>query len=185
MISTHLRIDVGCGKKKRPGFVGIDCHPLPSVDIVHDLTQFPWPLEDNCAEEIVLDNVIENLPDTVATFDELHRIAMPGCRVTIEYPYWRSLGAYGDPTHVHYFNEFLIDYFMPPGTTSRSENQYAFYTTKYWTLLSRRLITYPGLGWLPHWALRNTSRHLFDLIHAVRLVVTPEKTTCTPDALSR
>lgn len=166
---------MGCGKSKRPGFIGVDCHPLPGVDIVHDLNRFPWPLDNDCAEEIVLDNVIEHLPDTVAVLDELHRIAREGCRVEIIYPYWRSFGAYGDPTHVHYFNEFMIHYFMRPGSTKRKENQYAFYTTKYWHLMSSNFVTYPGLGWLPQWILRNTSRHLFDVIHGVRILITPEK----------
>jgi len=172
---TRLKLDLGCGKSKRAGFVGVDCHPLPGVNIVHNLAQLPWPLATNCAEQIILDNVIEHLPDTVAVFNELHRIAAPGCRVEISYPYWRSFGAYGDPTHLHYFNEFMIDYFLRPGTTGRIENNFAFYTTKYWQLESRELITYPSLRRLPQWLLRNTSRHFLDVIHGVKIIIIPEK----------
>lgn len=175
MAPAPLKIDIGCGKKKRPGFLGLDSNPLSGVDIVHDLTRFPWPLEDNCAEELVMDNVIEHLPDTVATFNELHRIARPGSRVEIIYPYWRSFGAYGDPTHVRYFNEYLIDYFLPPGTTPRLENQYAFYTDRYWKLMSRKLITHPGLGWLPNGILSFVSRHFIDIVSSVRIVISPDK----------
>lgn len=170
-----LQLDVGCGRNKRPGFVGVDRHLFAGVDVVHDLNRFPWPFADNSAGEIVLDNVLEHLPDTVGTMNELHRIAAPGSRVQIEYPYWRSLGAYGDPTHVRHFNEFMIDYFLEPGSSERPENKFAFYTTKYWRLISRDLISYPVLEWLPQVVLRNVSRQLFDIVHGVRIVITPDK----------
>jgi SAM-dependent methyltransferase len=171
----HMRLDVGCGQKKRPGFIGIDVVAGEGVDIVHDLTALPWPIEDNAAEEIVLDNVIEHLPDTVKTFDELHRIARPGCRVEMIYPYWRSFGAYSDPTHVHFFNEYMIEYFRRPGSSTRSENRYAFYTRRYWKLINRDLVTYPFLAWIPNRVLSFGSRHFVDIVHAVRLVIEPEK----------
>lgn len=170
-----MKLDVGCGAAKRPGFVGMDRVKCDGVDIVHDLASFPWPLEDGCATEIVLDNVIEHLPDTVATFNELHRVAGPGCRVEVVYPYYRSMGAYADPTHVHFFNQYMIEYFRRPGSSARRENKYAFYTDRYWRLLSRRLVTYPLLGWLPDAVLSAASRHGLDVVHAVRIVIEPEK----------
>ncbi len=175
MTTKLIKLDIGCGRSKRAGFVGMDRQGVPGVDIVHDLNELPWPVEDNAAEEVVLANVLEHLPDTVGTLNELHRIAARGSRVEIEYPYWRSFGTYGDPTHVRYFNEFMIDYFMVPGTSRRKENGYAFYTDRYWHLLSRELITYPMLRWVPQAVLRNVSRHMFDVIHGVRIVISPAK----------
>jgi hypothetical protein len=170
-----MKLDVGCGQKKRPGFVGLDWVPCEGVDIVHNLTQFPWPVEADSADEIVLDNVIEHLPDTVGTFNELHRIAGRGCKVEMIYPYWRSFGCYSDPTHVRFFNEYMIEYFMRPGSTRRNENRYAFYTDKYWELVSRELITYPFLRWVPDRVLSFTSRHFCDVVHAVKIVIEPDK----------
>lgn len=170
-----MKLDVGCGQRKRAGFFGIDCCDLPGVDIVHDLKEFPWPVESNSVEEMVLDDVIEHLPDTVATLNEMWRIARPGCLVKITYPYCRSLGAYSDPTHVRFFNEFMIDYFVRPGALRSRENKYAFYTDKYWLLHERKLITYPGLGWLPDRLLRFISRHFFDVVHGVMIVISPDK----------
>ncbi|WP_442481937.1 class I SAM-dependent methyltransferase [Aeoliella sp. SH292] len=171
-----VKIDVGCGQTKRPGWVGLDVVDLPGVDICHDLKQFPWPIESDTASEIILDNVIEHLPDTVATMNELHRITAKGGKVELLYPYFRSKGAYGDPTHVRFFNEFMIEYFLVPGSTSRRENAYSFYTDKHWRLVSRSLITYPFLKWMPMWMLQYATRIVpLDIIHCVRLTITPDK----------
>jgi len=174
--ATGIKLDVGCGNNKRRGFVGLDRCALPHVDVVHDLTAFPWPFDDDSAEEIYLDNVIEHLPDTVATMDELHRIARPGCRVTITYPYFRSTGAYGDPTHVRFFNEHMIQYFLRPGTTRRRENRFAFYTQRYWSLKNLRISTYPFLHWLPASMLLFVARQMLcDVIHSITIEITPDK----------
>lgn len=170
-----MKLDVGCGMKKRNGFIGIDTFRSGKADIIHDLTLFPWPIPNDTCTEIVLDNVLEHLPNTVGTFNELHRIAKAGCRVEIIYPYWRSFGCYADPTHVRYFNEYMIEYFLRPGTSTRSENKYAFYTNQYWKLVSRELTTYPILSFMPSTILSFLSRHFIDIVHSVRIVVTPEK----------
>jgi len=171
-----MKLDVGCGNKKRRGFVGLDRCRLPNVDVVHDLTMFPWPFEDDSAEEIYVDNVIEHLPDTVATMNELHRIAGRGCRVTMIYPYFRSTGAFGDPTHVRFFNEHMIQYFLRPGTTSRRENRFAFYTDRYWKLTNLRVGTYPFLRWIPSGILLMAARQMFcDVIHSITIEIEPDK----------
>ncbi len=106
-----MKLDIGCGARKREGFVGMDRVHLPGVDTVHNLTEIPCPIADDSCTEICMDNVIEHLPDTVLTFNELFRIAKCGCRVEIIYPYWRSFGSYADPTHVKFFNEYLTEHF--------------------------------------------------------------------------
>lgn len=123
-----VKIDVGCGQTKRPSWIGLDVIDLPGGDICHDLNQLSWPVESDSASEIILNNVIEHLPDTVATMNELHRITARGGVVEVLHPYFRSKGAYGDPTHVHFFNEYMIDYFLKPASTARLENEYSFYT---------------------------------------------------------
>jgi len=40
-----LRIDIGCGKNKKAGFVGIDSLALPGVDFYCDIRKAPWTLE--------------------------------------------------------------------------------------------------------------------------------------------
>ena len=59
---SKIQLDVGCGGNKRPGWVGLDIRPLPGVDIVHDIEDFPWPLPDDCARVIQLSHIIEHIP---------------------------------------------------------------------------------------------------------------------------
>jgi hypothetical protein len=170
-----MKLDVGCVRNKHFGFTGIDCVVGTDVDIVHNLNLIPWPVDSDSVEEIMMHDVIEHLPATVQIFNELHRIAKAGCRVEMTYPYWRSFGCYSDPTHVHYFNEYMIEYFMSPGASPRNENKFSFYTDKHWKLISRRLITYPFLKWLPGRLLSFISRHFCDVVHGVHLIITPIK----------
>ncbi len=107
------KLNLGCGNEVLPGWVNHDLVPLPNVDVVHDLTRFPWPFENNQFREILMINVLEHLPDTVRTVEELHRIAKPGCKVTIRVPYWNSPDMFTDPTHRAFFNEHTFDFFDP------------------------------------------------------------------------
>ena len=109
----HKKLNLGCGADLREGWVNHDVVPLSGVDIVHDLTDFPWPFPDAAFTEIVLINVLEHLPDCIATMEELFRIAAPGCRIVIRVPFWNSPDAISDPTHRKLFNEQSFDFFVP------------------------------------------------------------------------
>ena len=37
------KLDIACGGNKQEGFWGVDLRPLPGVDTVHTLEEFPWP----------------------------------------------------------------------------------------------------------------------------------------------
>ena len=107
------KLHLGCGDVIKKGWLNHDMMPLPGVDIVHDLRQFPWPFEDGQFEEVYMKDVLEHLPDTIRTMEELYRITKPGAKVYITVPYWNSCTAIGDPTHVKLFNEFSFDFFDP------------------------------------------------------------------------
>lgn len=44
-LNTPIKLDIGCGKNKQAGFVGIDIYDFPGVDIVADLRQHTWAAE--------------------------------------------------------------------------------------------------------------------------------------------
>lgn len=56
-----VKLDIGCGANKIPGFLGLDARPLPNVDVVCDLEKFPWPLPDECASLAVSSHVLEHI----------------------------------------------------------------------------------------------------------------------------
>lgn len=61
---SGIRLDIGCGGNKMPGFVGMDYREMDGVDIVHDVLRFPWPLPDESVNIAVASHLVEHLsPD--------------------------------------------------------------------------------------------------------------------------
>ncbi len=113
-------LDVGCGSSKTPGAVGLDISPDTAADIVHDLDEFPYPIETSSFDQILLQDVLEHVAEPIRLFEELHRIARPGARIQLRTPHFSSALAYGDPTHRHYFSTIAI--------RSLGEPRFAHYT---------------------------------------------------------
>lgn len=117
---TPIKLDIACGENKREGFLGVDIAPIPQVDIVHNLSNYPWPFEDNSVSEAHCSHYIEHIPmafwnpgneytivmqdhqsvDALCKFwNELYRILTPGGKATIIAPYYSHQRCWQDPTH--------------------------------------------------------------------------------------
>lgn len=122
-----LKLDLGCGKIKREGFLGIDRRKFAGVDGVTDLTKKSWIFEqpelgdvkllptniegqgfilpDSSVSEVHCSHFLEHLehnqrrPERVRFMNELWRVLIPGGSATIITPHWASNRAYGDFTH--------------------------------------------------------------------------------------
>lgn len=120
------KLHLGCGTIILPNYVNVDHVALPGVDIVHDLTQFPWPFADHQFEEVVLVDILEHLPSVPKTMEEIYRITTSTGRVLIRVPYYNSTDASGDPTHIHLFNECTLDFLDPRKLMGKER---AYYST--------------------------------------------------------
>lgn len=109
-------LDLGCGKKKRIGAIGVDFSNRHAADIIHNLNIFPYPFNDNEFDEIYLDNVLEHLDNPMEVMEEVHRICKAGGNVKVIVPYFRSVWAFIDPTHKHFFTVDSFAYFDPHHT---------------------------------------------------------------------
>lgn len=102
---SGIRLDVGCGHRKQAGFVGLDIRELPTVDIIWDMEQTPYPLPDGCCLSIVASHVVEHINPArfgfVNVMNEWWRIMKLGGRLMVVTPYAGSFGYYQDPTHVN------------------------------------------------------------------------------------
>jgi hypothetical protein len=95
-----LKLDLGCGPRKREGFIGVDVRNFAGVDVVADLSQrWPWP--DGSVGEAVCSHFVEHLDagERIHFVNELYRVLVPAGRATLTTPYWASVFAYGDLTH--------------------------------------------------------------------------------------
>lgn len=96
-----MRIDLGCGKNKREGFIGVDQYAMENVDVVLDIGNAEWPWEDNSVEEVHASHFLEHLKqhERVHFMNEAFRVMKPGAKMTVITPHWASNRAYGDMTH--------------------------------------------------------------------------------------
>jgi predicted SAM-dependent methyltransferase len=110
-VKDFLRLDLACGQRKKEGFLGVDREKIEGVDIVHDLTQYPWPFEDNSVYEIHCSHYVEHVVDLVSFMNECYRILKPLGVMTIYCPYYSSERAWQDPTHVRAITMNTFRYF--------------------------------------------------------------------------
>jgi len=94
-----MKLNLGCGSDIKTGYVNVDAFALSGVEIVHDLNAMPWPWEAGSVSEVLLHNVLEHLPDTIAVMKELYRICHDGALVKIAVPHPRHDDFISDPTH--------------------------------------------------------------------------------------
>jgi SAM-dependent methyltransferase len=95
-----VKVDLGCGPRKREGYLGVDIKEFPGVDVVADLRErWPWP--DGSVDEVRCSHFLEHLTgaERVHFANELYRVLKPGGTATILTPHWSHRAAYGDVTH--------------------------------------------------------------------------------------
>lgn len=135
-----MKLDVGCGRHKDLGWVGMDIQALPGVDVVHDLNVRPWPLESESVDEAKAWHIVEHIPPVCVTekgtrrpfiefMDELWRVMRLGGRVDIETPYGSSDGFVHDPTHCNQVDEVTFEHFDP------DYRRYVTYSPRPWRIV--------------------------------------------------
>lgn len=102
--SRECRIGVE-GRKDWTHLVTLDHNPDHKPDVVHDLEVRPYPFEDDTFDEIHAYEVLEHIGQQgdwrmfFAQFSELWRILKPGGFLVATCPSYRSMLAWGDPSH--------------------------------------------------------------------------------------
>jgi SAM-dependent methyltransferase len=100
-----VKLDIGCGRHKRPGYIG--CDFIGEPDVLMDLRN-PWPFEDNSVDTIYSHHALEHFDrdEIRPLFCEAWRVLKPdGCLIGIV-PHGHSDLAIGDPQHRMRWLEF-------------------------------------------------------------------------------
>ena len=96
-----MKLNLGCGKDIKEGWINVDSIAFDESVIVCDLGNDIWPWDDDSIEEAFCSHMVEHLkPKERAHFiNELYRVLIPerGCQIIV--PHAMSERAYGDLTH--------------------------------------------------------------------------------------
>lgn len=99
-----LKLDIGCGPSKRPGYLGIDCSPWPGVDYIVDMDKEQIPLPPGSASHVFSSHCLEHVREPMRFFSEIARLLRDGGEAEIWTPYAYSNGAYMF-SHVNFLTE--------------------------------------------------------------------------------
>ncbi len=111
-----MELLIGCGpsRDKRMGITGeadwkqlvtLDQNPDHAPDVVHDLESIPLPFAESAFDEIHAYEVLEHTGNQgdwrffFAQFSDFWRVLKPGGVLFATVPSWKSIWAWGDPSH--------------------------------------------------------------------------------------
>lgn len=110
-MDTPKKLNLGCGRFRKEGYVNLDCCDNPGTDVVHDLNVFPYPFPDDHFDLIEADHVLEHLDDVFKVMKELKRISKGGGSLIIKMPHFSR--GFTHPAHEHGFDVSFPYYFDP------------------------------------------------------------------------
>ena len=110
-----ILLNLGCGANPVDRFVNLDIRPLPGVDVVWNMEEFPWPFPDGCCITTTASHVFEHIKPwfTIDWMNEIWRITRVGGQLAISMPYGVNHRYVQDPTHCNPANEYTWQYFDP------------------------------------------------------------------------
>ncbi len=134
-----MKLNLGAGLNIKEGWVNVDFIPDNGADIIHNLEEFPYPFKDNSVDEILMDNVLEHLEDTIKVMKELYRISKPNALITIIVPHYSGCMAFGHLTHKRFFGSGSFKNF--------EEDHWERYTDFSFKVLENKLIWLDCRNW--------------------------------------
>lgn len=131
-----MKLDLGCGNNKPRGYIGIDLNERSMANILYDLNKTPYPIKGESIKKVRCFHVLEHLKNPLDVLLEIYRICERGAVVEIKSPHFTNVGAYHDPTHLHYFSINSFDYLIE-GTKKRKD--FSFYGSKSFKLINKKI----------------------------------------------
>jgi glycosyltransferase involved in cell wall biosynthesis len=138
------KLNLGAGRDIKEGYDNLDMTKLPGVNIVHDLNEYPWPIEDETYDKVEAWDVFEHLENVPKTMDECHRILKENGTLFIRVPDARfPEKCWIDPTHKRGFCPESFDYWDDDTFLAK---HYGFYSSGRWKIIDKKEANY-GLEW--------------------------------------
>lgn len=106
-----LKLNVGCGLRRLPGYYNVDRVPLTGVDILANLEEPLGEIPDDAVDAIYCRHTLEHVVRLTELLAELHRVTCPGGVLDVIVPHFSNPYGYSDPTHVRFFGLYSFFYF--------------------------------------------------------------------------
>ena len=132
-MENDYKVELGCGRSKAPGFIGIDRFPLPGVDLVADLND-TWPLEDDSVDVVFASHSLEHLDDLPHVMDEMYRVCRHKALVLILAPYYFTFTNIANHYHKHVFDEDTLRFFSLDPAPDIDPEEYYCPHASFWGL---------------------------------------------------
>lgn len=123
MTDLPVKLNLGCGRDLRKGYVNVDRRP--PVDLIFDLDSLPWPFASDSVDEIYMSHILEHLKEPKLALRECHRILKPGGLLEIRVPHRKYRGAYC-LGHRTYFDEHSLGGFTGKGSERSCDSEKLF-----------------------------------------------------------
>lgn len=105
------KLNLGCGRFPKKGYINLDVSPLSQAEVIHDLDCFPYPFDENTFDVIEAEHLLEHLSNPFRVMAEIHRIAKPGAMIHIRVPHFSR--GFTHPEHKRGFDASFPLYFNP------------------------------------------------------------------------
>jgi SAM-dependent methyltransferase len=129
-----LRVDLGCGRTKADGFIGLDRFQMPGVDLIGDLDA-ALPFQSNSVDLIYASHSLEHVRDLSFTIREIYRVLRHGGQLCVVAPYSEQKLNIANPYHLVTFNEHTPRFWTNYQTADIEPEEYEHPQTKQWGLL--------------------------------------------------
>lgn len=110
----NVKINLGCGKEYKEGWINVDFNKEIKADIYTDLTE-KLPFPNDYVNFILIDNVLEHIKQEkfFSFLEELYRICEHGALIQIYVPHYSGMFAFSHPAHYKYFGIGTFDSMKP------------------------------------------------------------------------
>lgn len=129
-----MKINLGCGWRRRDGWENVDCWSDNGKNTVVDFEKDSLPYETDSAEELCATDVLEHISNLIPFMNECHRVLHADGMFYIEVPRYPHADCFRDPTHVRFFTDDTI-----PAYFCLDVNDFPMYGIKQWYLVNQEM----------------------------------------------